>query len=251
MLKKWLLPLVLLSNATLSLAADEEIQVYEDDLSAPGQFGVDVHNNFVVSGSGTPSYAGEQAPLHVYRLTPEFYYGLTKTVELGLYLLTTRDPEGGAHVEGSKVRVKYVPEHDAEHGFYWGANLEVGKTTTRASEEPWNGQLKGIFGYRTGPWTLAANPNLDWSLSPGGGPAKFGVDVKVAYAVTDRTQLGVESYNEWGPVSDLGPLDGYAKSLYLALDHDFGGVDLNVGVGRGLTRAADDWTIKFIVGTHF
>ena len=241
----------LLLASPLCLAADEEIQVYEDDLSAPGQFGVDVHNNYVLSGSGTPGYPGEQPPLHVYRLTPEFYYGLSKTVELGVYLLSTRAPDGSAHIDGSKMRIKYVPEHDAEHGFYWGANLEIGRTSQRVSEQPWNGQLKGILGYRTGAWTFTANPNLDWSLSPGGGPADFGVDVKIAYAVTDKTKLGIESYNNLGPLGSLGPLDDYAKSLYLAMDHDFGSVDLNVGVGRGLTGAADDWTVKFIVGTRF
>ena len=68
-------------------AAPEEIQVYLDDLRAPGQLGVDVHNNFVVSGRSTPDYPGEQAPAKVYRLTPEFAYGLSKTTELGLYLL--------------------------------------------------------------------------------------------------------------------------------------------------------------------
>lgn len=64
-------------------AASEEIQVYLDDLSAPGQFGVDVHNNYVISGAKQPTYVGERPPNHVYRLTPEFYYGITKSLELG------------------------------------------------------------------------------------------------------------------------------------------------------------------------
>ena len=108
---------ILLLASPLCLAADEEIQVYEDDLSAPGQFGVDVHNNYVLSGSHTPGYAGEQAPMHVYRLTPEFHYGLTKSVELGLYLLSTRGPEGAAHFNGPKMRIKYVPVHDVDKAF--------------------------------------------------------------------------------------------------------------------------------------
>src|SRR6185369_7607057 len=69
-------------------AAPEEIQVYIDDLSKPGGTGMDVHNNYVVSGSGTPDYPGALPPRHVYRLTPEFYYGLTDSLELGLYLLS-------------------------------------------------------------------------------------------------------------------------------------------------------------------
>lgn len=235
----------------LCQAADEEIQVYEDEMSAPGQFGVDVHNNFVVSGRAAPEYPGELPPLHVYRLTPEFYYGVSEAVELGLYLLGTDSGQAGVHFDGPKARVKYVPVHDHQEGLYWGANLEIGKTTARVSAQPWNAQLKGMIGYRVGRWTLAANPNLDWSLSPGGEPAQLSTDLKVAYSVSAETKLGVESYNGFGPVSHPGPLSGYAKSLYAVVDHDFGRVDLNAGVGRGLTAQADAWTVKFIVGTHF
>jgi hypothetical protein len=242
---------VLLSAAPFCRAADEEIQVYEDDLSAPGQFGVDVHNNFVLSGKSLPSFAGEQPPRHVYRLTPEFYYGLSHTVELGLYLLSTRAAGEALHFDGPKLRLKYIPVHDPDRGFYWGVNLEIGRTTRRVSEQPWNGQLKGIVAWRGERWTWTANPNLDWSLSAQGGPAVFGVDVKAAYGVTARTQLGLESYNELGPLRSLGPLGTYGKTLYAALDHDFGGVDLNAGIGRGLTSDADGWTVKFVIGTHF
>jgi hypothetical protein len=232
-------------------AAPEEIQVYEDDMSAPGRAGVDVHNNFVASGSDTPGYAGEEPPRHVYRLTPEFYYGLSDTVELGLYVLSSRSPGGESHMDGTKLRLKYIAPHAANEGLFWGANLEVGRTGKRVSETPWNGELKGILGYRTGPWTWAVNPNIDWSLSAHGGPATVDIDVKGAYAITGKSQLGMEVYGELGPVSGLQPLDRNSKTLYAVLDHDFGSFDLNAGVGRGLTTDSDRWTFKFILGAHF
>ena len=232
-------------------AAPEEIQVYTDGQSAPGQFGVDVHNNFVVSGADTPSYRGELPPHHVYRLTPEFYYGLTKTVELGLYVLTTRDTQESAHVEGGKMRIKYVAPHDAGAGFFWGLNLEAGRTSLRVSELPWNAQLKGILGYRSGPWTFAINPNLDWSLSRGGGPVMASLDGKVAYAIAQKTTLGFETYNELGPLSRLQALNKNSKTLFAVVDREIGGLDVNTGLGRGITHDADRWVMKFIVGTHF
>jgi hypothetical protein len=63
--------------------------------------------------------------------------------------------------------------------------------------------------------------------------------------------LGFESYNELGPLSGLQSLQRNSKSLYAVIDHDFGGFDLNAGVGRGLTSDADRWAAKFIIGTHF
>jgi hypothetical protein len=232
-------------------AAPEEIQVYLDDLRDPGQLGVDLHNNFVVSGRSTPDYPGEQAPAKVYRLTPEFAYGLTKTTELGFYLLSTRDADGNLHGDGIKARIKYIAPHDLEAGFFWGANLEVGKSSRRVSETPWNAEIKGIFGYRTGPWTLAVNPNLDWSLSQGGGPVTGDVDLKANYAIDAKTQVGLESYNEFGPIRHLSTSTANGRMLFAVLDRDFGNFDLNAGLGRGLSQAADKWVIKFIIGTNF
>jgi hypothetical protein len=246
------LALGLTLSAGASHAASEEIQVYLDDLSAPGQFGVDVHNNYVFRGSRSPGYAGETPPWHQYRLTPEFYYGITPTLELGLYLLGSRSAAGNSRLDGSKLRLKYIAEHDEKAGAFWGLNLEIGKTALSASETPWNGQLKGILGWRSGAWTLGANPNLDWSLSKGGGPVMASLDIKLARNVAARTQLGAELYSELGPARHIQAWGRNAKTLYLVLDQDLGHeVDLNLGIGRGLTDDADRWTLKFIVGTHF
>jgi hypothetical protein len=241
----------LAAYAPVAIAAPEEIQVYMDDMSAPGQFGLDVHNNYVPSGRSEPSYAGEEPPAHVYRLTPEFYYGLRDTVELGAYLLTTHDAAGRTYFDGEKLRVKFIAPHDGTRGTFWGANLEVGRTDRRVSESPWNAELKGIWGYRTGAWTLAANANADWSPSPHGGPTTFEADGKVAYAVLADLQLGVETYDELGPVSGPLALGAQSQVSYLALDTTLGRFDLNAGVGHGWTGASDRWVFKFIIGTHF
>jgi hypothetical protein len=242
----------LVLHALSCAAASEEIQVYLDDLSEPGQFGVDVHNSLVLKGDRSPAYAGATPPHHQYRLTPEFYYGLTPTLELGLYLLTARAAAGEAHFDGAKLRLKYIAAHDEKAGGFWGLNLEIGKTVRRASETPWNGQLKAILAWRGGPWTVAANPNLDWSLSKGGGPVAASLDIKVARQIAERTQLGAELYSDLGPAKAAQAWKRNAKTLYLVLDQELGHeIDLNLGIGRGLTPDADRWTLKFILGTHF
>ncbi len=42
----------LLAAAQQALAAPEEIQVYTDDINAPGEFGLELHVNKVLSGNG-------------------------------------------------------------------------------------------------------------------------------------------------------------------------------------------------------
>lgn len=245
--------LLLLSASSAARAAPEEIQVYLDDLVGSGKFGTDVHNNYVVSGDSTPPYPGGEAPYHVYRLTPEFYYGLSDTLELGLYVLTTRQPGRNPTYDGSKLRVKFIAPHDETQGAFWGANLEIGDTSLRVSPQPWGTELKGIYGYRWSRWLFAANLNLDWTSSRAfGGPVSLDVDTKLAYTTDAGYQLGFESYNELGEAANLGHLNQNSETLYAVVDTDLGkGMDLNAGIGRGLTTASDRWVIKFILGFHY
>lgn len=233
-------------------AASEEIQVYLDDLTKPGGFGADLHNNFTIKGSRTPEFPGALPTQHMYRFTPELYYGLTPTMELGLYLLTTMAPGEGVHYEGQKVRFKYIAPHDEKQGSFWGVNVEVGRSSSRVAEVPWNAELKGIYGFRTGPWTVGFNANFDWSLhgSPNT-PVGLEITSKVSYDLNEKLAVGFESYNELGPVRHLGNLNQQGQTLYGVVDAQLGKVDLNLGLGRGLTPATDRWVLKFIVGLQY
>jgi hypothetical protein len=244
--------LALTSMSPSARAAPDEIQVYLDDLTKPGHFGSDLHNSYVISGSRTPDFPDALAPQHVYRFTPELYYGLTPTMELGLYLLTTTGPGTGPNYDGQKLRFKYIAPHDETKGSFWGANLEIGKTTRRVSEVPWNAQLKGIYGFRSGPWTVGFNANFDWSLSGSpNSPVALEFDSKVAYQVREGYQIGFESYNELGPLRHIGNLNTLSQTLYAVVDTQLGKVDLNAGIGRGLTTVSDRWILKFIVGLQY
>lgn len=247
---------VALAAAALSpraWAAPEEIQVYIDDMTSPGNFGTDVHNNFVVSGSSTPDYPGALPPEHVYRLTPEFYYGLSNQIELGLYMLTTTAPGGAPNFDGPKVRVKFIAPHDPHEGSFWGVNLEIGDTALRVSPQPWGTELKGIYGYRAEPWLFAVNTNLDWTSTRAfGGPVSLDVDTKLAYRTAAGYQLGLESYNELGPARDPGDFSQLSETLFGVIDVDLcERFDLEAGIGRGLTSASDRWILKAILGIHY
>ena len=233
-------------------AAPEEIQVYIDDITEPGRFGADIHNSYVASGSKTPDFPGAQLPDGVYRLTPEFYYGLNKNIEMGLYLLSTFGPGDRASYEGEKLRIKYVADHDVMEGSFWGANFEFGRISRRFAEEPWNAELKGIYGFRSGSWLFAVNPNLGWSFSgQTNSPVALRIDTKVAYKMGTDYSLGIETYNDLGTLNNLGHLAQQSEMLYGVVDAEIKGLELNFGVGRGLTPASDRWVFKLIVGLHY
>lgn len=232
-------------------AAPEEIQVYVDELTEPGHIGLDVHNNYGVTASRTPGYPGERPPQGVYRMTPEFYYGLSSNVELGFYLLTARDADGRFHVDGQKARLKYVAPHDEKNGFFWGVNLEVGKSNLAVAPQPWNYEFKTIAGDRRGPWLLAFNINVDAALSARAGPTTVQLAGRLMRGLGGRTQVGIESYNDLGPTRHVGSLSNQDQRLFLVVDTEMRSVDLSAGIGRGLTGVADHWVLKAIVGFHF
>lgn len=232
---------------TESMAASEEIQVYMDEMNHPEEFGVEVHNNYVISGNTIPDYLGAQTPAHVLRLTPEFSYGLTDNFELGAYLLSSKDARNNLNIDGEKLRLKYIAPKKAGQSYFTGANFELGYVSRRLDQNPWAAQLKGIYGMRTGPWTFAINPNISWIVSGSvPAPATFEVDTKLAYEIGQNYALGLESYN------GLGSTDGsirpaqQSQNLYVVLDTVLDGFGLNLGIGRGFTTVSDQWVVKAI-----
>ena len=231
-------------------AAPEEIQVYMDEMNDPGKFGLDLHNNYVFSGSGSPSYPGGIPPVHIYRLTPELSYGLTPSIELGAYFLTSYRQASGVVSDGEKIRIKFIAPKDPGQTYFWGANLEVGRVDPSLEPNPWNAELKGIYGFRTGLWTVAFNGNLDWSLAgPYQTPLSLEVDAKVSYG--DRYKFGFESYNELGYVNNPGPFNQFSQTLYTVMDTNWSGWAINFGIGRGLNAISDQWIAKAIIGVPF
>jgi hypothetical protein len=228
-------------------AAPEEIQVYMDEIGAPGRFGLDMHTNYVLAGERTPAYPGAQAPWHVLRVTPELSYALTPTLELGAYVLGSSDRQRRGSIDGEKVRVKYLAPRAAGQNGFWGLNLEIGRIGRRLDENPWNGELKAILGTRQGPWTVASNANVGFRLSgPRSAPPAFHVDSKLAYRLREGLEIGLESYNELGQIGRLGHLNEQGQTIFGVIDATVAGQDVNIGIGRGVTPASDRWTLKAI-----
>jgi hypothetical protein len=244
------LGLALALAAGPALAADEEIQVYMDEMNKAGHFGLDTHVNYVASGERLADFPGEQQSLHRLRVTPEWSYGLTDHIELGAYLPLITAIDGKTSVDGVKGRIKFIAPRPETQNWFWGLNFELGKVDHRLDVNPWNAELKGIWGTRAGAWTLAANANFDWAVKgPDKGPMTLQIAAKATYDIVPDFAVGLETYNDLGSVHHLGgDLTRQEQALYLVMDKTFGDWDLDFGVGRGYGANPDDWTIKAIIG---
>ena len=233
----------------------DEIQVYTDDINAPGEFGLELHVNTTPKGRSTPEFPGEVTPHHGLRVTPELSLGLTQTLEAGFYLPATRDAEGRVLFGGPKLRLKWLPLRPPGDGAGWfaGANIEYSWLNPNFEPETRRFELRPIVGWKNADWLFAANPVLDWALNgpERGGRPEFNPSLKVARTVADGLALGLEYYTELGRLGRPLPGREQSRTLYAALEWENGPVPLHFGIGRGLNGATDKWTVKAIFEINF
>ncbi len=236
-------------------ALSDEIQVYDDDINAPREFGLELHANITPKGRSVADYSGEVVPNHGTRLTPEFSYGLTRAWEAGLYLPTSFDSAGRGSLAGLKLRLKWLPIHgdDGAGGWFAGANGELSRLARKYSESRDSFELRTIVGYRADAWLVAVNPVFGWDLSPGlrSGTPDFSLGVKATRNVAEKLAVGAEYYSEMGTTSHILPLARQSNTLYAVVDTVFKSIGINFGIGRGLTGSADRWTVKAIFAIPF
>ena len=232
----------------------DEIQVYTDDINTPGEWGVELHVNTTPKGISQPTYSGEIMNHHGVRLTPEISYGLTKTLEAGLYIPLVRGSDGKLYAAGGKVRLKWLPLQAAESGgFFGGINVELSQVKPQFSQSAKSVEMRNILGWKNGQWLVAVNPIFGWDVSPGytHHSPEFTLATKVSRSVTDSVALGFEYYNGRGRINDILASSLQDKTVFLVMDYEGKPFNFNFGLGKGITSVSDTWTIKGIVDVPF
>jgi hypothetical protein len=230
-------------------ALPDEIQVYIDDIRAPGESGVELHINVTPSGRSEPEYPGEVTPYHGLRVTPEISYGFAPGWDAGLYLPFSRDADGFVYFAGPKFRLKWLPLRPAEGGLgaFAGVNGEIALVQEKFVEARYTLEIRPIVGWRGASWLFAFNPTLGADLAgEERGVFGFHPSFKAARDVGEKTALGIEYYADLGPLDEPLPRAEQSHTLFLVLDAE-GKVGWNIGIGRGLTQATDRWTLKGII----
>jgi len=226
-------------------ALPDEIQVYTDDLEAPGERGIELHVNTTPSGRSRPDYPGEVTPHHGLRVTPEISWGLARDWDGGLYLPFVRSAEGSDFFAGPRLRLKWLPVRPPQggSGAFAGINCELSFVQQRFEEARHTVEIRPIIGYRSEEWLFSFNPIIDTDVAgEQKGVLMFAPAAKIARTVSHGIALGAEYYADLGRLSHFAPRSEQSHVLYAVLDTE----RVNFGIGRGLGGAADRWTIKAI-----
>ena len=232
-------------------AQTDEIQVYDGGLAAPGIFNLTLHSNFTPRGVNTPAFPGAVVADRSFNGVPEFAYGVTDWFEAGLYLpLYTHDTNVGWGLDGFKLRALFAVPHADDRKFFYGANFEFSINAKRWNENRFTSEVRPIIGWHLKPWDIIINPIVDTSYD-GLKNLKFVPGVRVAYNFENGWALAAEEYADYGKLSELAPRSEQAHQLYGVVNHTYGKVDVEAGVGVGLTDATDRVTLKLIVAYDF
>jgi len=225
-----------------------EIQVYDGTANEAGAVGLELHINRVVSGlrSATPP----ELPLsHQTHLTLEPSFGAQSWWEIGGYFQSTLRPDGVYDFSGVKLRSKFVvPEGTYEH-LRLGINLELSRIPERYEAGRWGAEVRPILAWENRYWFFATNPILTFGLEGLGDGPDFEPAAAAKIKLFDTFALGFEYYAALGRVADPLPADEQSHFLYETLDlFSLPRVEVNFGLGEGLTAASSQLVAKLILG---
>jgi hypothetical protein len=241
---------ILLAEAT-ALAQTDEIQVYDAEINDPGQFSLQLHNNYTPIGRQSPNFPGGIVPNHTLNGVPEWAYGIVDWLELGAYTpVYSWTGNGRVLIDGAKLRAEFVVPHAAERSFFYGVNFELSFNARYWEPTRNTGEIRPIIGARIGPVDLITNPILDTSFQ-GLGSLNFAPASRIAYNFSESWAAAVEHYADFGRLSHFEPLTRQYQTLFAVIDYRGEPVNVEFGIGHGFTAASDALILKLIVSRNF
>jgi hypothetical protein len=244
-----------LASATLWIAlsrparAVDEIQVYNAGIAAVGQFTIQQHLNNVALGVKEPPFPGGLVSNHSINGTPEFAYGVTDWWEVGLYLpFAIQDQQFLS--DSFKLRSLFVSPNAGQRNFFYGVNFEFSNTTPKFSQSRFGLEIRPIVGVRNADYEFIVNPIVDIGFGKNG-EAAFAPAARFARKLAQDLFVGLEYYADFGKIGDFAKLPDQQHTLFAVADFKLGVLDVNFGVGYGLTPASDRWVVKTILGYAF
>ncbi|MDB5567564.1 MAG: hypothetical protein JWP84_4130 [Tardiphaga sp.] len=245
----------ILAGATLCITfarpakAVDEIQVYNANIAAPGQFTIQQHLNYVGAGLKEAPFPGGLVSHGSLNGTPEFAYGVTDWWEVGLYLpFAVQDRQFLS--DSVKLRTLFVTPHAEDRSFFYGINFEISNSTPKFAQTRFGLEIRPIIGVRHADWELIVNPIVDIGFGKYG-EADFAPAVRLARKLDPDLFIGLEYYADFGEIGHFGKLAEQQHTLFAVSDFKLGVFGINFGLGYGLTPGSDRFVAKTIIGYAF
>jgi hypothetical protein len=247
--RNFLIILSLFALPAAAFAQTDEIQVYDAEIAPQGVFNLMIHSNFTPIGRKTPDFPGGIIPNDSFNGTAEWAYGVTDWFEQGLYLPVYSLYSGGrgASINGLKVRELFVRPHASRDRLFYGVNFEFSVNSKYWESRRFSSEVRPIVGVHLHPVDLIFNPIVDTDYTGGLGNLEFAPATRVAYNFNEKWAAAIEEYADLGPLRRFEPVHNQFHEIWAVMDHSAKVLNIEAGVGIGITAGADKLTFKLMV----
>lgn len=229
-----------------------EIQIYPVETTPQNHLQLELHSNSVTTATGSEAHS-TIVPYQIHE-TLEATYGVTPYLEVGQYFATARLDAGEYEYAGSRSKVHFGIPASAEWPLQIGGNVELDYMRRAAEENPLNLELRPIVEKRIGRFMIVANFAFE---KPFSGPTthrgvQFAPSGEIDYDLWKWLTPALEYYGDMGSIAVLpGAQHQQHFVVPTANLHLLPQLELNLGVGFGVTQASNGVFLKSIVGWTF
>jgi hypothetical protein len=243
------LAFVLLAASGVALAQTDEIQVYDAEIADQGVFNLMIHTNYTPIGRKTADYPGGIIPNHSVNGTAEWAYGVTDWFEQGLYLpvWSPYSQDRGGSINGFKLRELFVRPQAEDHKFFYGVNFEFSVNYHYWEPRHVSSEVRPIVGVHLHPIDIIFNPIVDTDYTGGFGGLEFVPATRVAYNLNDKWAFSIEEYADLGPLRNFYAVHDQFHEVWATLNHSGKVVNIETGLGVGVTGSSDKLTFKLMI----
>jgi hypothetical protein len=246
--------LAILAAADSALAIDfYEIQIYPSETAEHYHLDLELHSNSTTTATGSQA-KGEIDPYQIHE-TLEATYGLLPHLEVGQYFCTAKLDNGHYEYAGSRTKMHFGIPQTMDWPVSFGGNLELDYMRHAAEDQPLTLEMRPIAETHIGKVTVIANLPFE---KPFSGPGTHkGVTLSPQGEVEYEELFwwlspALEYYGDMGAISSLPGVQDQQHFIVPALNFTFlPQLELNLGVGFGMTRASNGAFVKSIIGWTF
>jgi hypothetical protein len=230
-----------------------EIQIYTVDTAPQRQVELELHSNTVTTATG--QWAHQSINPYQIHETLEGTYGVFQHLEVGQYFATGRLNSGNYEYAGSRTKMHFGIGDPDRWIMAFGGNIELDYMRRQAEENPLNLELRPILESHFRNVAVVANLAFE---KPFSGPQthqgmQFDPSGEIIYnGLWEVFSPALEYYGDMGPIQPLPSISKQQHFLVPALNLNLDPrLEVNLGVGFGLTRASNGAFIKSILGWTF
>jgi len=153
----------------------------------------------------------------------------------------------GGSLDGFKLRELFVRPHAGDRKFFYGVNFEFSINYHYWEPRRVSSEVRPIVGAHLHPLDIIFNPIVDTDYKGGFGSLQFVPATRVTYNLNDKWAVSAEEYSDFGPLRHFVPVSDQFHEVWAVLNHTGKVVNIETGVGVGVTGGADKLTFKLMV----